>query len=249
MFILKKMLTSFFLAPGVFVVVLIVSGAWFLSRGNRGAGILNLLLGLLMWFLCLGPVGNSLVRGLESGFDIPARPTGDVILLLGAGVYDKAKDLTGTGAPSNAALSRLVTATRIQRILHVPIIVSGGKIYDFSTAEASILKRFLVDLGVPDHMVIIEDQSKDTIENAQNTAEICKRNGYVRPILVTSAYHMKRSVMSFARAGLNVLPFPAGFRSWENRSYGITDYLPSSLGTTRFALKEYLGLFVYGLFY
>jgi hypothetical protein len=55
--------------------------------------------------------------------------------------------------------------------------------------------------------------------------------------------------LNFARAGLDVQPFPAGFRSWEDRSYGITDYLPSSLGTTRFALKEYLGLLVYGLLY
>jgi uncharacterized SAM-binding protein YcdF (DUF218 family) len=249
MFILKKILTSFLLPPGIFVTVLIVSGVWFLSQRNNRAGVLNLVIGLFMWFLCLGPVANTLIRGLESGFEIPADPKGDVIVLLGAGVYDKARDLTGIGAPSDTALSRIVTTARLQRILDVPVIVSGGKVYQFKTAEAPVLRRFLIDLGVPDHMIIIEDQSRDTIENARYTREICERRGYIRPILVTSAYHLKRSVLSFTKAGLDVLPFPAGFRSWENRRYGITAYLPNGLGTTGSALKEYLGLLVYDLIY
>ena len=249
MFILKKVLTSFLLPPGIFVVVLIIAGIWFLSRRNNRAGMLTLLMGLLMWFLCLGPVGNTLIRGLESGFEIPTHPEGDVILLLGGGVYDKTPDLTGMGAPSNAALSRIVTTVRLQKMLNLPVIVSGGRVYGFSAAEAPVLKRFLTDLGVPDPMVIVEDKSRDTIENARYTREICERRGFVRPILVTSAYHLKRSVLSFTKAGLAVLPFPAGFRSWENRRYGVTGYLPDSLGLTRLALKEYLGLIVYDVVY
>jgi uncharacterized SAM-binding protein YcdF (DUF218 family) len=249
MFILKKILTSFLLPPGIFVVVLIIAGVWFLSQRNNRAGILNVVIGLGMWFLCLGPVGNTLIRGLESGFEIPTNPAGDVILLLGGGVYDKTQDLTGMGAPSSSALSRIVTTVRLQKMLNIPVIVSGGKVYGFRAAEAPVLKRFLTDLGVPGHMVIVEDKSRDTIENARYAREICEQRGFVRPILVSSAYHLKRSVLSFTKAGLAVLPFPAGFKSWENRRYGLTDYLPNGLGLTRLALKEYLGLLVYDVVY
>ncbi len=249
MFIIKKILTSFLLPPGIFVVVLIIAGMWFLSQRNNRAGILNVVIGLSMWFLCLGPVGNTLIRGLESGFEIPTHPTGDVILLLGGGVNDKAQDLTGTGAPSNEALSRVVTTARLQKMLKIPVIVSGGKVYGFRAAEAPVLKRFLTDLGVPESMIILEDKSRDTIENARYTREICERRGFGKPILITSAYHLKRAVLSFTKVGLPVLPFPAGFSSWENRRYGLTSFLPNSLGLTRLALKEYLGLLVYDVVY
>ena len=249
MFIIKKILTSFLLPPGLFVVVLIIAGLWFLSQRNKRAGALNLVIGLSMWFLCLGPVGNALIRGLESGFDIPTHPQGDVILLLGGGVYDKAQDLTGMGAPSGEALSRIVTTARLHKMLNIPVIVSGGRVYGYRAAEAPVMKRFLTDLGVPDPMIIVEDKSRDTIENARYARQICERRGFVRPILVTSAYHLKRAVLSFSKAGLAVLPFPAGFRSWENQRYGLTAYLPNSLGLTRLALKEYLGLLVYDVVY
>ena len=61
------------------------------------------------------------------------------------------------------------------------------------------MKRFLTDLGVPDPMIIVEDKSRDTIENARYARQICERRGFVRPILVTSAYHLKRSVLSFSK--------------------------------------------------
>jgi len=251
MFILKKILTPFLLPPGIFVIFLIFSGGWFLFKKNWKPGITTILVGCVMWLLSISPVSDAMLRGLESEFDIPKNPQGDVIILLGAGVYDQALDLSGVGAPSETMFVRIVTAVRLQKKLNIPIIVSGGKIFEHRTAEAPIVRRFLVDLGVPASEVIMEDKSRDTYENAKFVREICGTRGYKNPILVTSAYHMKRSIMSFEKVRLKITPFPADFRTWENKQYGWKDYLPlyANFRNVSVALKQYLGLVFYEFAY
>jgi hypothetical protein len=117
MFMLKYALTPFLIPPGIFITVLIISGAWFLFKKNRIAGIINCTVGCLMWALTTTPVTNTLLRGLESDFCAPENPQGDVIILLGGGVLDEACDLSGTGAPSETMLTRVVTAVRLQKQL------------------------------------------------------------------------------------------------------------------------------------
>ncbi len=248
MFILKKILTAFFLPPGILVSLMLLSGIWFLFKKNWKPGIINSLIGIFMWSLLISPVADALNRGLEADFKIPENPQGDVIILLGGGVYDKVPDLSGVGAPTEEMIGRLVTAVRLQKKLNVPIIVSGGAVFKGRKAEAPIAKRFIVDLGVPANKVIIEDKSRDTIENAKYANEICKKIGYRKPILVTSAYHMKRSVMSFEKAGMKVVPFPANFKTWKDKKYGWEDYMPGS-GNAMGVIKEYVGFIFYKIAY
>jgi uncharacterized SAM-binding protein YcdF (DUF218 family) len=251
MFIFKKILTAFLLPPGIFIVLLLFSGLWFLFKKNWKAGIINCLIGFFMWLLSISPVADAMIRGLESGLKIPENPNGDVIILLGGGVYDKVPDLSGIGAPSEDMLGRIITAVRLQKKLDVHVIISGGIVFKGREAEAPIVKRFLTDLGVPDKKVIIEDKSRDTIENARYTAEICKRFRYKRPLLVTSAYHMQRSVLSFKKVNMDVIPFPANFKTWKNKKYRWEYYLPDAhdLRWTSIAMHEYLGLLFYKVAY
>ncbi len=251
MFELKKILTAFLLPPGIFIVLLLFSGLWFLFKKNWKAGIINCFIGIFIWLLSILPVADAMLRGLESDFKIPENPHGDVIILLGGGVYDKVPDLSGVGAPTEEPIARLVTAVRLQKMLNIPIIVSGGKVYEHKKAEAPIMKRFLIDLGVPDKKVIIEDKSRNTIENARYTKEICKKYNYRKPILITSAYHMRRAILSFKEVGLDVTPLPANFKTWKDRRYEWIDYLPDAHGMRRtfIAMREYLGLLFYKIAY
>jgi uncharacterized SAM-binding protein YcdF (DUF218 family) len=191
------------------------------------------------------------MRGLESEFQIPNNVKGDVIVLLGAGSIDKVPDFSGYGIPTDRMIGRIVTAVRLQRYLNIPIIVSSGKLHKNSSAGALIARRFLIDLGVKEGQIITEDKSRDTYENAKYTREICLRNGYKNPILVTSASHLKRSLLSFKEIGLDIVPYPANFRSKPIKSYQLYSYLPhsSSLMTTSIALHEYFGILFYNLAY
>lgn len=245
----KKIFTPFIIPPGVFVALLILSGYVFFRRKKRRAARLHIILGMVLWALTIVPVSDFMIRGLESGFKIPENPKGDVLILLGGGVYEGAADLTGIGSPSNEMLSRIITAVRLQKHLNIPVIISGGSVFEGRKAEATIVKRFLIDLGVHENMIIVEDRSRDTIENARYSSDLFKKAGYKEPILITSAFHMKRSVMSFKKAGLNVIPFPAGFRTWDNKQYVWEDYLPHGLENMSVAVKEYLGMLFYKIAY
>ncbi len=243
----RRVLASFLLPPGIFVTLLAASALWHLFKRRRLAAAVHLAAGALMWLLSVPPGADFLLRGLEPYADIPSL-RGDVIVLLGGGVEDGAPDFSGTGAPSDEMWVRIGTAARLQKRLRVPVIVSGGKVFPGKGAEAPIVARILRDLGVPAGRIVTEERSRDTRENAAYTAEIVRGGGYREPVLVTSAFHMRRAVGEFRRAGLAVTPFPAGFRTWAGKRYGPEDFLPnpSALQDASMAAREYAALFVYG---
>ena len=97
----------------------------------------------------------------------------------------------------------------------------------------------------------LEDKSKDTFENAKYSIEICEKRGFTLPILLTSAFHLKRSYWVFEHLGMNINPFPAYFKTHDNPSYHWNSFLPNrnSLVSTSNALHEYLGLIFYKIYY
>ena len=249
LFTFKKLVTPFILPPGIFILLLMASGVWFFIKRPRRAGLIGLVVGLAMWAAALGPVSNLLYQGLESEFTLPREPRGDVIILLGGGGDDEAPDLSGVGVPSSVMLERIVAAVRIQKRIQIPIIASGGAYLDQKIPEAEITKRYLVDLGVPDSKIYLDSKSRDTIENARNTKAICAEYGFIDPILVTSSFHMKRSLLSFRKVGMQVLPFPVGIKSKTPDDFFWTDVLPTDYRDISRALKEYIGYAVYRFLY
>lgn len=244
----RRILASFLLPPGAFVTLFAAAGLWHVRKGRRLAAAVHFALGALLWLLSVSPGADLLVRGLEAPYEAVRDPRGDVIVLLGGGVRGGAPDLSGTGAPSDEMWGRIVTAARLQKRLGVPVIVSGGKVFPGKAAEAPIVKRILVDLGVPAERVVTEERSRDTRENASYTAAIARRAGYRDPVVVTSAYHMRRAAMEFRRAGLAATPCPAAFQTWAGKKYRPEDFLPdsSSLRWSSAAIREHAALLVYG---
>ena len=244
MFIVKKCITPFLLPPGIFIVFLLATATWLARRKKWQGALLAGMSALLLWLAAAGPVADRLMLGLEDGLRMPRSVTGDVIILLGGGVIEGVQDLTGSGAPSEAMMARIVTAVRAQRMLRVPIIVSGGAVFANKPPEAYVVKRFLADLGVPREMVIVEEKSRDTVENALYSSEISARYGFRNPVLITSASHMRRAISAFARRQVRVVPLPVNLLGRQRRNYIWLDYLPDSgaLLCTSTALHEYLGL-------
>ena len=249
MFALKKFVTPFLIPPGIIIVVLFLIGIWLCLRKTLRGGSAAMMLAVTLWLLATGPVSELLLSPLERGFHIPRSPQGDVIIVLGGGIHDRVPDLTGSGTPSGDSLARLVTAARASRRLHLPVLVSGGEVFAGRTPEAEIDKRFLTDLGVAANMVIAEVKSRDTLENAQRCQEILKRHGFRNPLLVTSAYHMHRSVIAFEKAGVKVTPLPAQFMVFPERTYIWADLLPDAgdLRASATAIREYIGILSYKL--
>ena len=251
MFIIKKILSSFLLPPGIFIVILFALGIIFTINRQRKIGLANILLGFLIWIFSISPTSYLLLSSLESDFYKSNNLKGDVIILLGGGIYEDVRDLSGSGFPGEDMLGRIVTAVRLQKRLNIPIIISFGSVYKDRNAGAPIVKRFLMDLGVDESQIILEDKSKDTFENAKYSIEICEKRGFTLPILLTSAYHLKRSYWVFEHLGMNINPFPAYFKTHDHPSYRWYSFLPNrgSMASISRALHEYLGLIFYKIYY
>jgi len=250
MFALKKILTTFIIPPGLFVLLALFSGLWMLRRRVKW-GMLNLGLAGLIYLLSISPVSDRLMGPLERPWPIPPKVTGDVIVVLGGGVISGVPDLSGRGFLAESSLSRLLTGLRIHRATGLPIIFSGGKVSEEGDAEAAVAGRILSDLGVAAASIIIEDQSRDTMESARLVKEICQRRNWRQPILVTSAYHMARSLSAFRKAGMEVNLYPGDFLVAPSPAYNWRDYLPGlrPLVASAAAIREYLGLIFYKLIY
>lgn len=248
LFVLKKAITPFILPPGIFILAIIIVALVLLYRNQLRLGVANLVLGVMLWAFSIAPTADFLMRGLEADVSIPQNPSGDVIILLGGGIIEGVPDLTGTAVPSPLMMGRIVTAVRLYQRLELPIIVSGGAMpADDPITEAPVVKRWLVDLGVPENRIIIEDRALDTAQNARLTTVICRQQGFSRPILITAAYHLKRAQMAFEAAGMRVTPFPAYYMGSRDRAYTWQHLLPlaGTLHASANALHEYIGMVYY----
>lgn len=203
---------SWVLPPGIFIVALFALAVWLWRKKRQKQAALMLgALTFAFYLLCTGFVAEKTMGWLESAYEPPENPQGDVIIMLGGGAMNDSPDVDGTGALCASPANRLLTAVRLQRRLDVPILLSGGQVYEDTGAEARIARRILLSLGVPDDKILVETKSINTTQNARYSAEILREHGYTRPILVTSAFHMKRSVLNFEKQGIAVVPYPADY--------------------------------------
>lgn len=229
--------------PGIFFVIFLFF-AFKLYRREKKLALSLAAVTVIFYLLSTPLIGSWLVRTLESQYIPPTNIQGDVIILLGGGATADTPDVDGVGMLSGSAANRLLTAARLHVKTGLPIITSGGRVFSDSGIEAQIAKRQLMTLGVPESKIFAEDQSLNTQQNAQFTKRILAEQGFARPILVTSAFHMPRSVGNFARAGIEVLPYPGDYMTSLSPSFYANKLVPSAEGLclSGIALKEYLGI-------
>lgn len=243
MIYINKVIAAFLLPPGILIVLMLLLNFWLYRKKVSGAKALSLLIAIF-YLLTTSFVSDGLVRSLESQYTTLPEVSGDVIILLGGGALMDTPDIDGNGSLSGSAANRLLTAARLQKKLNIPIIASGGKVFEDTGTEAVIAKRILLGLGIPENKILIEDKSLNTTQNALFTKKIAEEGHFVKPILVTSAFHMPRAVKNFRKAGLEVTAFPADYKANRKSVVTVFKFLPKSgaFDDTCTALWEYAGM-------
>jgi uncharacterized SAM-binding protein YcdF (DUF218 family) len=242
-YVIKFIYSSLLLPPGIFLVGLLLL-AYRSYRRNKAMAKTLVVIVLVIYISSTGLAADAVIHSLESKYAPPAEPRGDVVIVLGGGATLDTPNLGGAGHVSGNAANRLITAALLYHRLGVPVIVSGGKVFESTGVEADISKRILLGLGIPENKIIVENTSLNTTQNAMNSAALVKQYGFKQPILVTSAFHMQRAVLQFEKAGLKVMPFPTDYLTNAATKFHATDLLPSAWATCELALgaKEYLGI-------
>lgn len=243
LYILKFIYGTLLFPPGILIIAMLAAAYRLRRSSNKAAG--SLFVFAFALYLCCSPLlSGTVMRSLESRYSPPPEVRGDVIIMLGGGATLDTPNIGGPGHLSGYAANRLLTAAQLYRKLGVPILVSGGKVFESTGLEADIAARTLLELGVPADKIIKETESLNTTQNAQFSAALLRAYGFRQPVLVTSAFHMHRAVLQFGKAGVTVVPFSTDYQTNRVNDFHAADLLPSSRAMQELVLglKEYLGI-------
>jgi uncharacterized SAM-binding protein YcdF (DUF218 family) len=248
MFFFFSKVVPAFLFPYPLFMVLALLAAWKMKRGwfRRAFVAVWIALAAMSSYAVAAP----LVRSLEQRYlpmKIADAPQADAIVVL-AGMVTPLVPSAGEPEFSDA-VDRILAGRNLYRAGKAPvIIVTGGSglLSQAGEPEAVTLHRWLLGEGIPQQAIIEESASRNTAENAIETAKIASTRGIRRVILVTSAFHMLRSEMCFQKAGLEVIPFAVDYKIPEQFP-GLEAAIPHPAGVvlSGIALKEYAGIVAY----
>ena len=127
------------------------------------------------------------------------------------------------------------------------LLLSGGSgsLFRQDVKEALLMRKLAMDAGVESDRILVERTSRNTFENARETAALMREENLHDILLITSAFHMRRSLACFEKQGLHPDIYPVDFRS--DRSHSLFNFVPSSfaLFRTTTVIREILGLVSY----
>jgi len=244
-FSVAKILMSLILPPASLVILMAAGFVIVMFRRILGRFLIVTSF-LLLYLLSISPVSDFLLKPLEkgAGHDNARHEKADAIVVLGGGVMDLSW-LELESQPSDMSLERLVAGVKLYKELHIPLVIIGGNGNPFEQGvkEAEAMGRVANGIGVPDKDIITENTPRNTLESAISAKKLIKGNSI---ILVTSAFHMKRSSAMFRRQGFDVMTAPSGYKS-EQRGLSLYSCIPraGSLNDSSAALAEYLSIFWY----
>jgi len=248
MFFYISKLLWFFAAPSNLLVMLVVLGGILLrTRFARLGGRLALGGGLALLAIGILPISSLILLPLENRFppapaDMPA-PTG--IIVLGGAIDPGVSTARGHTAMTDSGERQLEAAALALRYPNAKLVFTGGPnpFLHGSGTEAQFAVSQWGSLGIPVDRVIAESASRNTYENAILTRNLVQPNPGERWLLVTSAFHMPRSMGIFRKAGFPVEAYPVDYRT-EGNLWRLRPMREVSDGLHRFdlAVREWVGL-------
>lgn len=149
------------------------------------------------WVLLLWLIGVVALGGLIAVFSqIDRAESADVIVVLGAG-------LRRDGRPGPALERRTAQAAILYQDGYAPnIICTGGYPINAPRSEANACAELLREEGVPAEVILEEDRSRSTEENAMYTREMMDANGWTTAVVVSDGYHLLRASWIFSIYGI-----------------------------------------------
>ncbi len=251
-FPLTKIL-GFFALPSNLLITLALLGAVMLMTRFARLGRRLLVASVLSIAVAgLSPLGNLLILPLEQRFPPwdAVRGPPDGIVVLGGSINPELSLARGEVALNESAERVTVVAELARRYPQSRIVFSGGNsgviIHDGNEAEFA-LKLFRT-FGIDPARVTVEDRSRNTAENAMYSKQLVAPKPGERWLLVTSAYHMPRSIAVFRQVGFDVEAYPVDYRTrgWIDAIVPIPfESSGDGLRRTDTAMREWVGLLAY----
>jgi uncharacterized SAM-binding protein YcdF (DUF218 family) len=236
--------TNFLIGLGLVGVLLMATRFVFVGR--------RLLIAAIVLFAICGfsPLGNWVLYSLESRFppwdETKGAPDGIVVL---GGSIDPVLSAAHGGAVVKSSGDRIIAAAALaHRYPNARIVFSGGSgnLIDDDAREADYAASLFESLGISKQRLTLERQSRNTHENAEFSKALAAPKSGERWLLVTSAFHMPRSVGLFRKAGFAVEPYPVDWRVAGRADLTSFQVLPAQgMANIDTGVREWVGLVAY----
>lgn len=247
-FVLSKLLWAL-TAPATMLFFAVTLG-WALQR--RTPRFSNWLLGgsaIFLLLLSATPIGRVSLGALEDRFP-QQKIEGpiDGIIVLGGALSPEASSAVGHPQVNDSAerLTAFIELARAHPEAKLVFTGGSGEVFRQDVREADTVPSLLTSLGFDASRVVLERDSRNTWENAVDAKQLARPHPGEVWVLITSAWHMPRSVGCFRAAGWTVVPYPVDFRTLPRDRWPLLDTL-NQLDQFSAAAKEWVGLVGYHL--
>ena len=154
-----------------------------------------------------------------------SKQSADAVVVMGAAQYD--------GTPSPLLESRLQHALDVYDSGRVMFIaVTGGKMPGDRFTEAAASRRWLVDRGVPENVILQEDQGRSTWESLSNLAAVLNSHDISHVLVSTDRWHMQRSLLSLRELGIHAEPSATTTSPLQGVKRAWGKYVKETVGVT-----------------
>lgn len=252
-FTLSKTL-GWFTQPLALVTLGLVATCIFLRLGwHRGGYRLALASMTLLLMGGIAPLGTAVILPLENRFPRPVIDPGtrvDGIVVLGGAESNDITNARGTPTMNEAGERMSEAVSLARRFPNARIVFSGGSASLAGNADyhPDAAEQFFREQGLDPKRLTLEGKSRNTHENAAFTKTLVGPRPGERWLLVTSAFHMPRSMGCFRQAGWDITAWPVDYRTaGSDDLHDVFDNPTEGFRRLDPAIKEWIGLLVYRL--
>ena len=244
--VISKIAWAIIAPETLLLFLLILSSGLLWTRYNKQGRVLISSTVFIITMVSVLPFSLWILRPLEDRFAIPEKlpdRVDGIIVLAGA---ENIFVTIAHGLPAlNSAAERLTTFAWLGNVYPDAILLfsgGSGSLIDQKHKSADTARKIFYQIGLNPKRVKFESDSKNTAESALKAYQLIQPQLGQNWILVTSAYHMPRSVGLFRKLGWDVIPYPAAFQT--TKSFSLKFDL-REIGKFSQGIHEWLGLIVY----
>lgn len=238
------------ISPDSLLLILILLSFALLFFGMQRAG--RRLLGFIcvvLLVIAFVPLHNLLLYPLESRFvtnpELPQKIDG-VIVLSGAekAYMSSLWDQVELGPAAERSLAFVALARQYPE---AKLVFAGGsgRLTKQDYKDADVAAKLFEQLGLELERVVFENESRNTYENALFAKRLIEPNKDENWLLITTAWHMPRSVGAFCKQQWPVIPYPVDHITPRGHLMSISLSLAGHLRDLKIGVKEWIGLFAY----
>ncbi|MBI4944995.1 MAG: YdcF family protein [Bacteroidetes bacterium] len=247
-FIISKIL-SFLFIPVTWIFILLVIAIILKNPKRKNKSLLAAV--LLFYFFS----NSFIMEEVNRVWEVPATSykdlkTYDAGIILG-GILDY--DVKLDRMQFQRSADRLFQAVELYKtgvIKKIFFVGGSGSIEFYYLKEGMFVRRYLLLLGIPDKDIWIENESRNTHENAVGANEFLEKHEYTNGnfLLITSGSHMRRALACFEKVSLKVSPYSVDRRAGPIRRYTFDHLLIPNTGTLldwASLIHEWIGMITY----